>query len=43
MEVEQLFQPLGVVFEAATDIAALQRLVIAVMRGAQVLGMVSGS
>ena len=40
--VEQLFQPLGVVLEAAADVDALQHLVVALMRLAQVGGHVVG-
>ncbi len=38
IHLEQLFQPLGVVAEAAADIDAFQHLVIALMRGAEVGG-----
>jgi hypothetical protein len=36
VEFEELFQPLGVVLEAAADVDALQRLVVALVSGAQV-------
>ena len=42
VEIEQLFQPLGIVLEAAADIDALQHLVVALMRRAQVGGHVVG-
>ena len=42
VKLEQLFQPLGVVPEAAADIDALQHLVVALMRLAQVGGHVVG-
>ena len=38
VEVEQLFQPLGIVLEATTDVNALQHLVVAIMRRTQVGG-----
>ena len=38
VKLEQLFQPLGVVLEPAADIDALQHLVVALMRRAQVGG-----
>ena len=38
VELEQLFQPLGVVLEPAADIDALQHLVVALMRRAQIVG-----
>ena len=42
VKLEQLFQPLGIVAEAAADIDALQHLVVALMRLAQVGGHVLG-
>ena len=38
VQLEQLFQPLGVVAEAPADVDALQRLVVALVRFAQVGG-----
>src|SRR6266496_4122931 len=40
VEIEELFQALGIVFEAATDINALQHFVVALMRLAQIRGHV---
>jgi hypothetical protein len=34
VELEELFQPLAVVLETAVELAALQRLVVALVRGA---------
>ncbi len=42
VHLEQFFQPLGVVLEAAADIDAFQHLVVAVMRGAKVVGHLCG-
>ena len=42
VKLEQLFQPLGVVAEAAADIDALKHLVVALMRLAQIGGHVLG-
>ena len=38
VEVKQLFQPFGIIFEAAAYVDALQHFVIAIMRMAQVFG-----
>ena len=42
VQLEQLFQPLGVVAEAAADVDALQHLVVALVRLAQVGGHIVG-